>query len=94
MLKKIYNHDFTESYHMANKEMVGASQEDKRFLQISEEGAKLVNGHYEIPLPFRRVDVQLPNNKVQAEKRLASLKKKKWLGIVSSRMTISSSWKI
>ena len=40
------------------------------------EGAKLVNDHYEIPLPFRRVDVQLPNNKVHAEKRLASLKKK------------------
>ena len=76
MLKKIYNHDFTESHHMANKEMVGASQEDKRFLQILEEGAKLVNGLYEIPLPFRRVGVQLPNNKVQAEKRLASLKKK------------------
>ena len=65
----------TESYHMANKE-VGTSQEDERFLQILEEGAKLVNGHYEIPLPFRRVDIQLPNNKVQAEKRLASLKKK------------------
>ena len=32
MLKKIYNHDFTEFHHMANKEMVGASQEDKRFL--------------------------------------------------------------
>ena len=76
MLKKIYNHDFTESYHMANKEMVGASQEDKRFLQILEEGAKLANGLYEIPLPFRRVGVQLPNNKVQAEKRLTSLKKK------------------
>ena len=76
MLKKLYNLCFTESHHMANKEMVGASQEDKRFLQILEEGAKLVNGHYEIPLPFKRVDVQLPNNKVQAEKRLASLKKK------------------
>ena len=76
MLKKIYNHDLTESHHMANKEMVGASQEDKRFLQILEEGAKLANGLYEIPLPFRRVGVQLPNNKVQAEKRLTSLKKK------------------
>ena len=77
MLKKIYNHDFTESHHMANKEMLGASQEDKRFLQILEEGAKLVNGHYcKIPQPSRRADVQLPNNKVQAEKRLASLKKK------------------
>ena len=76
MLKKIYNHNLTESHHMANKEMVGALQEDKRFLQILEEGAKLVSGHYEFPLPFRRVHVQLPNNKVQAEKRLASPKKK------------------
>ena len=77
LLKKIYNHDFTESHHMANKEMIGESQEDKKFLQILEEGAKLVSGHQEIPLPFRRVSVQLPNNKVQAEeKRLVSLKKK------------------
>ena len=45
MLKKIYNHDFTESHHMANKNMVRASQEHKSFLQILEEGAKLVNGH-------------------------------------------------
>ena len=75
MLKKIYNHDFTESHHMANKKVIGASQKDKRFLQILEESAKLVNGHHEIPLPFRRIDVQLPNNKVQAnEKRLVSLK--------------------
>ena len=57
--------------------MIGASQEDKSFLQILEEKAKLVSGHQEIPLPFRRVGVQLPNNKVQAEeKRLVSLKKK------------------
>ena len=75
MLKIIYDHDFTKSHHMTNKEMVGGSQEDKSFLQILEEGTKFVKGHYEIPLPFRRVDVQLPNNEVQAEKRLASLKK-------------------
>ena len=53
MLKKIYNHDFTESQHMTNEEMVVASQKDKRFLHILEEGAKLVIGHYEVPLPFR-----------------------------------------
>ena len=52
MLKKIYNHDFTESRHMEKKEMVGASQEDKKFFQILEEGAKLANGHFEIPLYF------------------------------------------
>ena len=62
---------------MANKEIIGASQEDKKFLQILEEGAKIVDGHYKIPLAFRRVDAQLPNNKPQGEKRLTSLKKKK-----------------
>ena len=61
---------------MANKEMAGASQEDKRFCQILEKSTKLVDGHCKITLSFRRVDVQLPNNKLQAEKRLASLKKK------------------
>ena len=45
MLKKIYNHDFTESHYMANQNMVRASQEHKSFLQILVEGAKLVNGH-------------------------------------------------
>ena len=76
MLKKICNHDFKESHHIANKDVVGTSQEDKRLLQIFEEGPKLANSHYEIPLPLRRVDVDLPNNKVQPEKGLASLKKK------------------
>ena len=56
--------------------MVGASEEDKRFLQILEEGANLLNGHYEFPLSFTGVDVQLPSNKLQAEKKLVSLKKK------------------
>ena len=41
-----------------------------------EEGPKLVNGHYEIPLPFKIVDVHLPNNTPLPEKGLASLKKK------------------
>ena len=75
MLKKTYNHNFAESHHMANKEMVGAWQVDKWFFQILEEGGKLVNGHYKTTLPFKTVDVQHPNNKVQPEKRLASLKK-------------------
>ena len=27
MLRKIYNHDFTESHHIANKDMVGVSSD-------------------------------------------------------------------
>ena len=76
MLKKIYDQTFTESHHMANKEMKRASKEDKRLLLILKESTKLVDVSYKIPLPFRKLDAQLPNNKLQAEKRLASLKKK------------------
>ena len=76
MLKKIYNLNFTECHDMENKEIVEASQEDKRFLQIMEKGANLADVHYKIVLSFRRVNIQLPNNKLQAHKRLASLKKK------------------
>ena len=76
MLKKIYNHDFTEAQHMVNKETAGMSQEDKKFLSIVENGTKLVNGHYEIPLPFRNQDVNLPNNRIQAVKRFDSLQKR------------------
>ena len=34
MPKKFCNHDFTKSHHMANREIVEASQEDKKFLEI------------------------------------------------------------
>ena len=55
----------SENFIIRQIEIVGASQEDKRFLQILEKGAKLVDGYNEIPLQFRRVDFQLPNNKLQ-----------------------------
>ena len=45
------------------------SQEDKRFLRIAQEQLKFVDGHYELPLPFRNPDVIMPNNKEQALKR-------------------------
>ena len=35
----------------------------------------MVDGHYELPLPFRD-NVLLPNNKFQAEKRLKSIQRK------------------
>ena len=37
---------------------------------------KMVNKHYQIPLPFRSANIQLPNNRYQAWQRLSYLQKR------------------
>jgi hypothetical protein len=52
------------------------SQEDQRFLDVMEAESKLVDGHYQLPLPFRHDNVQMPNNRSLAVQRAASVKRK------------------
>jgi hypothetical protein len=52
------------------------SQEDKRALSQMEQSVDLVDGHYELSLPWKVFPPNLPNNRSVAEKRLAPLKKK------------------
>ena len=52
------------------------SQQDMKFMEILDEGTKLKDGHYQIPLPFKQEDVRLPCNKYQAAQRLSYLKRK------------------
>lgn len=55
---------------------VDMSVEDRKFLEIMENSIHKNNeGNWEMPLPFRSKDVKLPNNKTQAESRLAGLLK-------------------
>ncbi|KAK3743580.1 hypothetical protein QZH41_001384 [Actinostola sp. cb2023] len=55
---------------------VSLSCEDRKFLEIMEDGIhKNDSGNWEMPLPFRRQDVSMPNNRTQAEHRLNSLLK-------------------
>ena len=70
--------DFND--HMVSKvpDERGLSQDDIKFLNMVEKETRVVNGHYQIPLPFRHDDVILPNNKEQAAKR-ANWQKKKML---------------
>ena len=70
MLQKMYNHEFTESQHKLHRENDGMLQEDLKFMQILHNGARLIDGHYEISLPLRDDNVRFPNNRSQAEKRL------------------------
>ena len=56
----------------------GLSLKDRKFLSMVERETKVVDGHYQVPLPFRCNDVIVPNNKEQAIKR-ANWQKRKML---------------
>ena len=87
MLRQMYLQDFNET----RGEKEGLSVEDRRFLKIMEESVTEVDGRYQLPLPLRNQNLRLPNNRVQALSRLASVKRKlladetirtKYIGIV------------
>ena len=50
--------------------------EDLKFMKILEDGAKMVNKHYQIPLPFKNPNIKLPDNRYQAWQRLSYLQKR------------------
>ena len=52
------------------------SKDDKMFLAIVEKGTKKVDDHYEVPLPYRDRNLELPNNKEQVIRRMQQLKKR------------------
>lgn len=52
------------------------SQEDIKALSQMKESARMVEGHYDIALPWRRYPPNLPNNKSAASQRLELLKKR------------------
>ncbi|VDI00950.1 Hypothetical predicted protein [Mytilus galloprovincialis] len=68
-----FNYDFSERTIDDENE---PSKEDKQFLDIASKSSSLVNGHYVIDLPFKSKDVQMPNNRKQAEQRLIALSKR------------------
>ena len=50
-------------------------QEDLKFIEISQ-GTELIVGHHQVPLPFRKDEINLQNNRSEAEKRFACLEGK------------------
>lgn len=77
-LLRMFEMDFNDHTVSKVPDERGLSQEDRKFLNMAKRETKVVNGHYQIPLPFRRNDVIMPNNKEQATKR-ANWQKKKML---------------
>ena len=72
VVSRMFELDFAE-----RENGVALSREDRQFLRIVEEGIRHRDDmHYEIPLPFRESNVQLPNNRSQTVQRLYGLKKR------------------
>ena len=65
-LQEMYMNDFCETLR---KEEKSTSVEDQKFLQIMASEGKLVNNHYQLPLPLRNPDPNLPNNRPMAFKK-------------------------
>ena len=73
-LNKMFKPDFSERKEDKGQEY---SQEDKKFLQIVNQGTRHTeNNHYEIPLPFRCTDLRFPENKEQVLQRAYWLKRR------------------
>ena len=76
ILDKMYNEEFAEVSFTGSKKKREMLQHDMRFMKILDEGAKLKDGHYQIPLSFKQEDVRLPCNTYQTAHRLSYLKRK------------------
>ncbi|XP_068749086.1 uncharacterized protein [Montipora capricornis] len=68
-LLQLFELDFNERASSNFPKDLSYSQEDRKFLAKVSDGIKHTGGHYEIPLPFRKSEVKLPNNRQQALKR-------------------------
>ena len=68
-VEKMFEMDFSEKTYGQSLSM---SLEDKKALSIMEESLKVIDGHYQLDLPFRDKPA-LPNNRILAERRLHSL---------------------
>ena len=72
-LVEMYTHDFNEN----SSEKKSLSVEDKRFLEIMQNGEKMVGNHHQLPLPLRNAEPMLPDNYTMARKRLVKKSKEK-----------------
>ena len=73
LIDKLYNAEFSEKLSDDSKT---SSVEDMKWREKVEGSIEFKDGHYEVPLPLKRDDKQLPSNRTMALRRLSSLEKK------------------
>ena len=66
----LFEREFVESKSLSKP----LSLEDKRVLANGEQNVKLVDGHYQVPVPWEVDWKNLPDSRFVAERRLCSLK--------------------
>jgi len=81
MFQRMYKNDFSDLKGVLENNLTDisgsdVSVENRKFSEIVENGTYKINNHYVVPLPFRDKDLEMPNNRSQALKRLMSLKKR------------------
>ena len=73
-ISQMFELDFMEH---KNKSQYGLSKEDRKFLDIAEQGIhQCEDGHYELPLPLKNENLELPNNRIAVFRRLSQLKRR------------------
>ena len=75
MANKIYHTDFTEAVQPKKfHEILNLSDElpwgKQKFLRRMEKEVAMEDGHYQLPLPFRKRDQDWPNYSVKAKMKL------------------------
>lgn len=65
-----------ETSHTNNDENLALSAEDERVLKLWSSTICSVDGHYQLPIPFREEFPGLPSNKILAERRLSGLRRR------------------
>ena len=73
MMIKLYNTDFNEKLSDVSK---GWSVEDEKWHDKVERSIKHKEGHFEVGLPMKKDEIQMPRNRKVALQRLNGLKKK------------------
>ena len=72
-LQRMFKEDFNEP--MVDSK-VTMSVDDRKAIHQMKKSVQVVDGHYQVDLPWKNTDIRLPNNRVLAEKRLNLLKKR------------------
>ena len=79
-MTKLYAADLMENQTLPsngiNEKLNEVSAENIKFLKLMDEGCTRSDGHYQLLLPLRNSEVDLPNNRWLAKRRLQCLKKK------------------
>ena len=80
ILKRLYEQEFTEPptkfSSIIGEALREVSSDDKIFLKLMDQETVQVSNDYQVPLPLKSPDINFPNNKSVAMKKLSNLHEK------------------